>query len=116
MVDCSECKNCYMHPVAWGEYWCRIKEAKTGDGWVYESHSLKKRFKDNCEDFEESEGLKMSKKYKKEVKEFYFDKTPNWLEELEKLESEGWRVICGEPIEKFFVKIIGRRFILEKEI
>ena len=53
MVDCSECKNCYMHPVAWGEYWCRIKEAKTGDGWVYELHSLKKRFKDNCEDFEE---------------------------------------------------------------
>jgi len=53
MVDCSECKNCYMHPVAWGEYWCRIKEAKTGDGWVYESHNLKKRFKDNCEDFEE---------------------------------------------------------------
>lgn len=50
-VDCSECKNCYIHPVAWGEYWCRIKEAKTGDGWVYELHSLKKRFKDNCEDF-----------------------------------------------------------------
>ena len=50
-----------------------------------------------------------------EVKEFYFDTTPNWLEELEKLESEGWRVIGGEPIEKFFVKIIGRRFILEKE-
>jgi hypothetical protein len=41
MVDCSECKNCYIHPVAWGEYWCRIKEAKTGDGWVYES--LRKR-------------------------------------------------------------------------
>jgi len=54
-----------MHPVAWGEYWCRIKEVKTGDGWVYELHSLKKRFKDNCEDFEESEELKMSKKYKK---------------------------------------------------
>lgn len=60
--------------------------------------------------------MKVGKKYKKEVKEFYFDKTPNWLEELEKLESEGWRVICSEPIEKFFVKIIGRRFILEKEI
>ena len=45
MVDCSECKNCYIHPVAWGEYWCRIKEAKTGDGWVYELHSLKKKYK-----------------------------------------------------------------------
>ena len=60
--------------------------------------------------------MKVGKKYKKEVKEFYFDKTPNWLGELEKLESEGWRVIGVEPIEKFFVKIIGRRFILEKEI
>lgn len=48
------------------------------------------------------------------IKEYYFDKDIDWQDQLKRLESEGWRVIGGEPIEKIAVKIIGRRFILEK--
>jgi len=53
MIDCSDCKHCYVHLVAWGEFWCKIKEknSKTKDGMVYDCHSLNRRFKENCDNF-----------------------------------------------------------------
>lgn len=51
-IDCSECRNCYGHKVYWGEFWCRVKEQTSNDGYVYDVHSLKSRFKKNCINFE----------------------------------------------------------------
>ncbi len=53
IIDCSDCKHCYIHPVAWGEFWCKQKEktSKTKDGYVYDAYSLKKRFREECNDF-----------------------------------------------------------------
>lgn len=50
-VDCSRCKNCYSNDVMWGEFWCKIKEKKSKDGFVYDLHNLKGRFKEECSDF-----------------------------------------------------------------
>ena len=50
-VDCSRCKNCYPNDVMWGEFWCKMKEKKSKDGFVYDLHNLKGRFKEECSDF-----------------------------------------------------------------
>lgn len=51
-VDCSKCKNCYPHQDMWGEFWCEIKASKQKDGYVYDLHNLKGRFKEECRDFQ----------------------------------------------------------------
>lgn len=51
-VDCSKCKNCYPHQDMWGEFWCEIKTKKQKDGFVYDLHNLKARFKEECKGFE----------------------------------------------------------------
>lgn len=48
------------------------------------------------------------------IKEIYFNDTINIEEEIKKIESEGYRITGAEPIQEIKVKIIGRRFILEK--
>ena len=48
-IDCSKCKNCYPSEIMWGEYWCKEKEKNSKDGYVYDLHSLNKRFKEKCE-------------------------------------------------------------------
>jgi hypothetical protein len=35
---------------------------------------------------------------------------------LDSLEKEGWVIVGSEPIEEIEVKIIGQRFLLEKQI
>jgi len=52
----------------------------------------------------------------KEVKIIDLPKGTDYLNEIEKLENEGWRVISGKPIEKIHVEIIGKEFVLEREI
>ena len=49
------------------------------------------------------------------TRDIYFNESTNLTEEIEKIESEGWRITGAEPIEKIRVDIIGRRFILEKK-
>jgi len=51
----------------------------------------------------------------KEKKVVEFSKDKDLAKELEKFTKEGWTVISGEPIEKIYVEIIGRRFTLERE-
>lgn len=51
-IDCSKCKNCYPDQVMWGEFWCEIKASKQKDGYVYDLHNLKGRFKEECRDFQ----------------------------------------------------------------
>ena len=47
-IDCSKCKNCYPHEFMWGEFWCKEKEKTSDDGFVYDLHNLKGRFKEEC--------------------------------------------------------------------
>lgn len=50
-IDCSNCENCYPSEVMWGEFWCKEKEKNSKDGYVYDLHSLNKRFKKECSNF-----------------------------------------------------------------
>ena len=47
-IDCSKCINCYPHEFIWGEFWCKEKEKTSKDGFVYDLHNLKGRFKEEC--------------------------------------------------------------------
>lgn len=51
-IDCSKCKYCYPDQDMWGEFWCEIKASKQKDGYVYDLHNLKGRFKEECRDFQ----------------------------------------------------------------
>lgn len=51
-IDCSKCKNCYPSDMMWGEFWCKIKEKESKDGFVYDLHNLKGRLKKECSYFE----------------------------------------------------------------
>lgn len=51
------------------------------------------------------------------TKKFYFKNLQNdleWQNELDKITSQGWRVVSAEPIEEVSIKIVGRKFILKK--
>lgn len=50
-IDCSNCTNCYPHESLWGEFWCTEKEKENSDGFVYDLHDLKARFKKECHKF-----------------------------------------------------------------
>lgn len=49
------------------------------------------------------------------TREIIFDENTDISKEIKKFESEGWEIVATEPIEKIEVKIIGRRFVLEKK-
>lgn len=50
----------------------------------------------------------------KEKKILEFLKGEDYQKELDRLQKEGWKLVSGEPIEKVIVKVIGKRFTLEK--
>jgi sulfur relay (sulfurtransferase) DsrC/TusE family protein len=50
----------------------------------------------------------------RETKEFYVKDPDKWDEEISeyiaKLEAAGYRIVACEPIDMYYVKVIGRRF------
>lgn len=45
----------------------------------------------------------------------YEEKNEQIKKQIDAIESSGGRIVGGEPIEKLYVKIIGRRFIVERD-